>query len=514
MSPHARLLFALGATVCLTGIVQAEQLNVQLTADIRSSQPGVNRDGLSDTIALNVSEGLVTLGEKGEFIPMLAESWEISEDGKQYTFKLREGVKFHNGETMTAEDVKGSFETSMKQEDFACKVFFDGSRQAKVENVETPDPRTVVFTLSNPDAMFLTYLARAQCGGNAVLHADSFDADGTFIKPIATGPFIFEEWRHGQSIRLVKFDDYSPRAEEPNGYGGRKEALVDEVIFNIVPDLSTAVAALRSGDIDILPYLPPNDAGQIQADSNLKLTTGQHGGLITILFQSRDPLMQNLAFRKAVVSALDVPMLVDTITGGLGEVNNSLVPTTSLYYTDVQKQGYVYDPAAVPGLLEEAGYKGEKLVLLTNRRSPINYEAAVIAQAMLQAVGINSEIQVLEWASQLDLYYSGEYQAMAFNYSSQSDPGLIFRNIIGDKDERPNSIWEGEDIDAMADEALQIIDPAARQAIFDDLHRRFLAELPMVMLANNFDVGVSRSNVSNYRTWQGFARMWNVSVDR
>lgn len=498
------------ALVCFPAAAMATTLNVQLSADIRSSQPGVNRDAITDSVMLNVVEGLVAAGEKGEIRPMLAESFTVSEDGKTYTFRLRSGVKFHNGAALTAEDVKFAFDRMLQTKEYTCRTYFDGSRDAKITAIETPDAQTVVMTLDRPDAMLLNYMSQSQCGATGIVHRSSWNEDGTWKAPVATGPFMFGEWKRGESVTLKKFADYAMTGEAIDGYGGRKEVKVDEVKLVVVPDAATAVAGLHSGALDILPYLPPGEAARLKDEKDFTLVAAPHGGMITMLFQTTDPLMSKLPMRRAFIAALDTPQIVESVTYGLGITNNSLVASGSFYHTAAQEKGYEYNPDAVKPLLEEAGYKGEKITILTNRRSAINYDTAVIAQAMLQAAGINAEIEVLEWASQLDRFNSGKYQVMAFNYSNRADPGIAYRSVVGPKAERVNAVWDDKDVDALVDRSLQEADPAKRQAIFDDLHARFLDQVPMVMLANGLDVGISGPKVKGYRTWQGFARLWGV----
>lgn len=502
--------FISSIAIGLPGLAAANTLTVQITADIRSSQPGINRDAGTDSVMLNVVEGLVAAGEKGEIRPMLAKSWSVSPDGRTYTFTLREGVKFHNGETMTADDVVFSLQKLVGHPEFSCKTFFDGSRDAKVESIAASGPDTVVITLDRPDAMLLNYMAQSQCGSTGIVHRASFNDDGSWKAPIATGPFTFGEWKRGEGLTLRKFADYSITGDKPDGYGGRKDVLVDAVKYVVVPDTATAVAGLRSGALDVLPYLPPGEAAKLKDDKAFTVVAAPHGGLVTMLFQTADPLMSNIAMRRAVIAALDTPQIVDAVTYGLGVPNNSLVASGSFYHTAAQDKGYLHDPAAVPALLKAAGYKGEKINILTNRRSAINYDTAVIAQAMLQSAGINADIEVLEWASQLDRFNSGKYQIMAFNYSNRTDPALAYQTVVGSKAKKANAIWDDQEVSALVNTALQEADPARRQAIFDDLHARFLDQVPLVMLANGLDVGVSGPKVKGYRTWQGFARFWGV----
>lgn len=499
------------ALALLPGVALAAPLKVQFNSDIRSNQPGVNRDANSDSVMMNVVEGLVTQGDGGRIVPVLADSWTVSEDGTVYTFTLRDGVTFHDGAALTAEAVKWSLEKTLGDENFPCRTFFDGSRGSKITEIGAPDARTVTLTLESPNAMLLPFMAQTQCGGMAILSEASYNADGSWKAPVGTGPFVFGEWKRGESIQLTKYAGYVPHGEVQDGFGGRKEALVDEVNILVVPDISTAIAGLESGALDILPYISPTEGAKLRDEKGVNVTAEPHGGIVTMLFQTNDPLMSNLALRKAFVAALDMPELVDAVMAGLTTPNNSLVSAKSSYHGEVQKQGYTYDPAAVPALLAEAGYKGEKITILTNRRSAINFDTAMIAQAMLQAVGINAEIEVLDWATQLDRYNSGNYQVMAFNYSNRADPALAFQAIAGSKAEKANAIWDNDEVVALIAEVTAEADPAKRQALFDTLHQRFIADLPLVMLTNNLDVSATRPGVEGYRTLQGIVRLWGVS---
>lgn len=510
LSRSFSLILLSSALIAVSGAAIAKTLTVQITADIRSSQPGINRDAGTDSVMLNVVEGLVAAGEKGEIIPMLAKGWTVSDDEKTYIFELRDGVKFHNGAILTADDVKFSLDRLFSNPDFDCKPFFDGSRGAKVVSIDVPEPQKVSIKLDRPYALFLNYMAQSQCGVTGIVHPDSFNEDGSWKALIATGPFTFGDWKRGQGLTLRKFADYTAYGDKPDGYGGRKDVLVDEVKLVVVPDTATAVAGLRSGALDVLPYLPPSEAVKLLDDKNLTVVAAPHGGLITMLFQTADPLMSKPAMRQAVIAALDTPQIVDSVTYGLGVPNNSLVASGSMYHTKEQDKAYTYDPSSVPALLKEAGYNGEKIKIITNRRSAINYDTAVIAQAMLQSAGINAEIEVLEWASQLDRYNSGNYQIMAFNYSNRSDPAIAYRTIVGSKEKQANYIWDDPAVEELVEQSLSVADPQKRQVIFDDLHHRFMEQMPFAMLANGLDVGVSGPKVKGYRTWQGFARFWGV----
>jgi peptide/nickel transport system substrate-binding protein len=503
------------AASALPALAQQSVLRISLPADIRGTNPGVNRDDNTDAVVLHAVEGLVAYAENASIQPLLAESVSVSEDGLSYAFKLRPGIKFHNGADLTSADIAWNWKryTDPKTE-WRCLSEFDGRGRTQVAAVETPDAQTVVFRLTKPDALFLATLARTDCAMTGIVHKDSVKADGTWDKPIGTGPFRFVEWRRGEFVRLARFEAYANRGEgKPDGYAGSKRPLVDEVRFMVIPDNAAAKAALLRGDVDVVPDIANADVKEIKANANLGLSIAQNMGLSTLLIQTRDPLLSNVKLRQAIAAALDTPQIAAAVTEGLAKHNNSIVPLMSSYHTAAHDQGYRHDPAAAKKLLQEAGYKGEPLVILTNKRYPQTFASSVIMQAMLQSVGINATLEVLEWGTQLDRYTKGSYQMMAFPYSARLDPSLSYESVMGPKDKQPRKVWDNPEAQALLEKSMVTVAQADRQKIFDELHRRFLTEVPFVMLYNGIEASAFRKNV------QGFTasvlskpRAWEVRV--
>ncbi len=509
-----RFLVSAAALALSAGALQAQTLTAVLNADIRSTNPGVNRDGNTDSVVLHMVEGLVGYAEDGSVGPLLAEKVEISPDGKTYTFRLRKGVKFHNGATMTSADVLWSWNRYMDPKtDWRCLSDFDGRNGLKVEKISAPDADTVVMEINEANGLFLDSLARADCGGTAVLHKDSVKADGSWDKPIGTGPFMLGDWKRGQSVQLLAFDQYvSPKGDKRDGYIGSKRPLVKEARFMVIPDAATVKAGLLSGSLD-MALMPESDVPDLKNAPNLTLAIAPNPVRHSLIIQTRDPVMKNQALRQAIAAAIDFPELVANVSNGLGKPNNSPVYTTSKYYGDVEKQGFKYDPAAAKALLQKAGYKGEKITILANKRSSVpSFNTAVIAQAMMQAVGINAEIEVLEWATQLDRYNKGNYQMQSFSYSSRFDPALGFEQIAGPKDKQPRKIWEEPEALALIQKSMVVTDTTERQKIFDDLHKRFINEVPTIFTHNDLDIITHSKKVSGVTPWASQLRLWEVSV--
>jgi peptide/nickel transport system substrate-binding protein len=160
---------------------------VRLNSDIRSTDPGVNRDGNTDIVMSHLVEGLVGYREDTTVGPMLAEAVTVSADGTAYTFALRQGIKFHNDEPLTSADVKGAWDRYLKMEtNWRCLPVFDGRGVAKIIAIETPDAVTIVFKIEKPAALFLATMARTDCGQSGIWHKSSLNADGTWKEPVPT----------------------------------------------------------------------------------------------------------------------------------------------------------------------------------------------------------------------------------------------------------------------------------------------------------------------------------------
>ena len=517
MTHYSVLGFAAAAGLVFTisnPALAQSSLRVQLSTDIRSTNPGVNRDSDTDAVVLHMVEGLVAYGEDSSVKPLLAESVSASADGLTYTFKLRKGVKFHNNADLTSADVAWSWKRYMDPKtEWRCLSEFDGRSGTKVASVETPDPLTVVFKIDKPNALFLNTLARTDCGMTAILHKDSVKADGSWDRPIGTGPFRFDQWKRGEYIQLTRFADYATRDGKRDGYTGSKRPLVDQVRFMVVPDPSTAKAALLRGDIDIIPDVSNADAKELKSNPEIKLSVSPHMGLAGLLIQTRDPIFKNVKIRQAVAAAIDGEQVVAVATEGLGKRNNSIVPILSPYHKAAQATGWSYDPAKAKKLLEEAGYKGEPVIMLTNKRYTPMYDLAIITQAMLQAAGFNVSLEVLEWATQLDRYNKGNYQMMSFTYSPRLDPAQSFDAIMGSKDKQPRKVWDNPEAQKLMERAMVVSDESERQKLFDELHTMFLNDVPMIMLYNGLKTAASAKRVDGFESWSGgLPRVWEVRL--
>jgi peptide/nickel transport system substrate-binding protein len=510
-----RLLASAAMLLAFAGPAAAQSITVAVAADVRSINPGVNRDDNTDDFALQIVEGLVGYDEGGTAQPLLAEKVETSADGKTYTFTLRSGVKFHNGAELTSADVAWSWNRYMDPKtDWRCLSEFDGRGGLKVESVETPDPKTVIMKINQPNALFLDSLARTDCAMAGITHKDSVKADGSWDKPIGTGPFKFGEWKRGEFFTMTAFDGYvSPKnAGKADGYVGSKRPLLKDVKFLIVKDAATVKAGLSSGAIDLSEILP-SDVGEIRKIPSLAVATAPTATRHVLLIQTRDPVMGNLKLRKAIAAALDMKEIVATASNDLAAPNNSPIYSRSAYFGEVEKQGHKYDPALAKKLLAEAGYKGEKIAILANKRPTVpSFPAAVVVQAMMQAAGINAEIEVLDWATQLDRFSKGNFQMQSFSFSARFDPALAFEQFSGPKDKQPRKVWDNPQAQEKIDRLAAIADKAERQKLVDELHKGVIDEVPLIFMYNGIDAIAHSKKLSGFQPWQSKLRMWEVTA--
>ncbi len=511
-----KLLLAGVALLVTANIAAARDITIAQSSDLRSSNPGVNRDGNTDGVMLHIVEGLVGYNNGGEVKPLLAESFEVSPDGLTYTFKLRADVKFHNGKPLTAEDVVWNWPRYLKPETkWACLNDFVEGGAAHVTGVKATDASTVQITLEKPSAVFLGLMSRPECGYTGMISPESVAADGSFVKPIGTGPFQWNEWKKGEYIRLAKFADYvSPVNDgKPDGMVGSKRPLADGIKFMVIPDASTVKAGLESGVLDTAE-ISPDLIPEFKTNEKMQLIVARNNGKNLFYIQTRDKVLSNPGVRRAMAMALDLDELVAAASNGTGEANGSMVSQDSVYFDETQKKRPAYDIEAAKKELEAAGYKGEPISIIANKRGNVpSFPAAVMAQAMMQQAGLNVQIEVLDYATQVDRRRSGNYQVISQSVAPRLDPALMYAFYVGNKDKNASLMWDDPKAIELMKAAYVEADQAKRQKIFDEFHELMLKEMPGIFLYDMVDVWGATKKLKGQPVWQSNARLWEVSVD-
>lgn len=497
--------------------IENNRLRVAINSDILGTDPGVRRDGNTDMVIYHIVEALVAPGEDMRPVPMLAKDISISADGLHYDFTLRDNVRFHNGEKMTAEHVLWSWRRLLNPKtQFRCLDDFNGESPTglKITNIAALNNYKIRFTLNKPSALFLDRMANVQCI-TAILHPDSVDKNGDWIKPIGTGLYQFIQHQPGDHITLKRYDGYQSREDTPNGLAGRKTACLSELVFKVIGDRVAARSALYAGNIDLVFAIPPaivKDAERRAENiGDIKVFHHDTQDWTVLLMQSRDPLLSDVRMRRAIAMALSANAITEISTFDMAKANHSAVPLASSFARPYHQKWWPYDSEQARALAKAAGYKGEELVIQSNSRFSYMADNAVTIQAMLKNAGINSRIILFDWTTHLDKFVRGDFQISSFGYSARAHPALIFANIIGDKDKRASAQWDSPAALQLLRQTENVQNDDDMQHIIDRLVVLMRKEVPLISLNNDRISDITAQELHGYAPWLlGRPRLWNI----
>jgi len=511
--------WSMGLLACLIGVspvpAAAETLRTALSSDIRGLMPGRSPDVATGAVLQNIYEGLVAWKADGTVAPMLADTIAVGENGTSYVFGLRQGVAFHNGAPLTAQDVAWTWSQFLDPKNaWPCRGNFEGDA-IRIDKIEALDALHVRFKLAQPTGALLSAMARSDCDSTGIAHPDSVGPDGSWTRAIGTGPFRLGEWRKGEFVELVRNEAYAPRPEPTDGLAGAKAAKLDRIRLTIIPDSSSAKAALEAGNLDLLWAVDAVWLPELREFPKLATSSRPSASVYILPMQSADPVLKDKRVRQAIAMAIDAKSMAQALTDGAAVPSASLIPVSSRHYGAVEKTGPAYDPEAARKLLAEAGYKGEKIVIVTNRQYAPMGDTGIFVQGLLQAAGINAEVEMLEFPTQFRRYYAGRYQMMTWNIAPYLDPMFIFERFIGDKAKQPEKVWDDPRARDLLAALFKATGEAEKQAVFDALHRLMLDDMPMLVWATPPTNAAYSIRVKGYETWAGQKpRFLNVELAR
>lgn len=418
---------------------------------------------IDEVVYANVFEGLTRIGPSGEVLPALAESWEISDDGTVYTFKLRSGAKFHDGTDFDAEDVKYSLDRARAEESTnAQKGLF-----AAIDTVEATDPATVTVTLKQPQGSFLYNLG----WGDAVIVAPE-SAETNAENPVGTGPFKFDNWARGSSITIVRNPDY----------WGEPVAL-ERAEFRVIPDAAAAVPALLSGDVQAFPMAPVGDVlAQFEADPRFEVVVGATEGETLLSINNGKEPFNDLKVRQAIAHALNrEEIIAGNGMGGLGTPIGSHFSPANAAYVDLTGT-YPYDPEKAKALLAEAGHPDGFSATLKLPPPPYAREGGQVIASQLRQVGINVEIIPVEWADWLSsVFTEKDYDFTVISHTEPNDIDIYSRPTYYFDYQNPDFNAVIEELGVTSDEARRNeLFGKAQQILADDAVVGFLFQLPKI----------------------------------
>lgn len=442
---------------------QKDTLIVAKNEDITSLDPAKAINQKSFSIYGQIYEGLVWYNTKTKTVdPCLATEWKQLDD-LNWRFTLRENVKFHNGETMTSEDVVYSFERIMNSGvassyvDYIEKIVADGDN-AVIITVKMPYAQ-IVQALTYPAAMIVSKKAVEEAG-------DDFAQN-----PVGTGAYKFVERFAADSITLVAFDEY---------WG--EKAKTKNLIFKVIPEGSQRTIMLENGEADIICDVLANDAARIAAakDLNLINETGYKYYAIYFKCDSKTPV-GNKQVRQAMEYAINKQALVDAVMSGYAEVGSLLCTPPTIGYNKTKDRGELYDPEKAKQMLADAGYPNGFDLEVFVRTGQVYEEIATILQDQFAAVGINININVLDSAKIDEKFYGGEEVPirLAFYNNICGDTDFIMQKLLPTT---YGQVYFNDDMVDLIERARSEVDLSKRQAIYDEFHDLMAEDVPQISM--------------------------------
>jgi len=481
------------------------------TSSIFTLDPADHRDRFTETVIRNMFDALVTRDTNMELHLEIAESAEMIEP-TIWEFKIKEGITFHNGEPLTGEDVKFTFDRTITEGAIEYPEPHTSPRKGLIsplDSVELVDEYTVRFHLSGPWPVIMPFLCHHQ-----IVPKDYLEEVGTkgFIEhPIGSGPFKFVEGKIDEQIVMERFDDYYGGAETMPPVG---PALLDRLIFKFIPEASTRVAALRAGEVDVIDKVPSHLIPALAIDPDVMIKTCNGTRAHWVELNVTMPPFDDVKVRQALNYAVDVDLIIEQLLGGLAvPVPGALMPTN--YFADPTIEPYGYDPEMALALLEEAGWTdtdadglldkdGEPFAFVIDTQAVTKEQAEAIA-GQFREIGLDANARVWDYGVLKPLLLAGERTAYIGSWGNAShDPvGCIeakFRTgVEGTGKGRGNfSQYSNPRVDELIDAGETESDVAKRHEIYDEAQRIVYDEAPAVFLYMPQETEACRVTVQNW----------------
>jgi peptide/nickel transport system substrate-binding protein len=353
----------------------------------------------SRNINLNIYEQLVTVDENVTPIPMLAEGWTVSDDGLTYVFTLRDGVLFHDGSEMTAEDVVASLERY--REYGATRNMLNS-----VDAIEATGDHEVTFTMKKAQPTFIESFASVRAPA-VIIPAEEAAKAPDEIEIIGTGPYRFVEYVPDSHVTLERVADTDH--DGPKGFGGNKTAYLDTATFRIIPEAGARIAALEAGEIHWADQLPVPAAMRMMDDPDINVYEARQWAMLTLILNWKAPPTDDVDFRRAVLLAIDPEEVMAIATEGFFDLNHAWQYPNYLYYPgDIGAQDYRQNMEAAKEALAASDYDGEEFVILTDPNYGEHSRAAVVIAGQLEELGINATVRQLDWPTVLQIRLTDE----------------------------------------------------------------------------------------------------------
>jgi peptide/nickel transport system substrate-binding protein len=473
----------------------------------------ISTTALAEVLSHHIYEGLYTLDEENRPIPMLAEGMPaVSGDGLTYTFKLRQGIRFHNGKELVAEDVVASLSRWGRLAN-SGKTLFN-----QVAGLSAVDRYTVELKLKQQSPIIALTLGIPNNG--AVIYPKEIAEKYPQLKVaeyVGTGPYRVLEWKPDQYVRMVRYDDYKSRSEKPNGYGGSKVAYLDELRWIPVPDVSTRAAQVETGELDFADDLSLDQYDRIARNPNARTVVAKPYFFLIAVFNKKEGLMTNLKLRQAWQAAIDIEPIMRNVAGGRPDfyrLDSSLVfAEVGAWHTNIPGLPYnERNPEKAKRLLKEAGYKGEPIRFITTQEYKWMYDFAVLTKQQLEDVGFKIDLQVMDWATLSQRRYNPkEYEA----YTTGIGLGAMFDPMHSGF---LNCAWAGwtcdEEIVKTQQELGRETDHKKRFVLWEQQTRNFYEKVPAIRYGDLHGLRAMQKTVKGLNEKTERPRFYNVWLEK
>lgn len=493
------IVFMLVMACLLAGCAQ-EQAEKDLVVAVKSDIGSIEPDQMKQATFL-VYQGLVTLEPNLNLAPCLAVSWQASAGGTEWTFNLRKGVKFHDGSEFKANDVKVSFERIMHEKGTSYW-------QENLVKIECPDEYTVKFALTKPNYLFPNLLTHYD---SAIISDTALDAEGKIVKPIGTGPFVFEDWQKDNKIVLKANKDYWDGAPRLKG-----------VVLRVIPDPDVAVSALEAGEIDMtLLFQSVTHAPRVKQNPDLKLmsTVGDVNNMLAMNI-TREPF-NDLKVRQAINHAIEKKQTIKTILGDAAEPQDYMFCSIWDKYLNKSAPCYEYSPEKAKELLAEAGWKdvdGDGILEKNGKKLEFDIEYRMnaadhaklgeVIQSQLAKVGVKVNLLPVETGAlakktreqNYDTYLTGQWANI------YHEPGPVYEYYF--KRKGIFEIWSSEETDSLIADLKTTSDQDDRIKIHHLIQQNVMENAPVVYLYNEKYVMAMKKEIEGFEVCAEFWHMF------
>lgn len=442
----------------------------------------------------NVFDTLVEPDENLEMQPALAESWDVSEDQLTWTFNLREGVTFHDGSDFTSEDVVYSYTRIIDEE------LSNAWKFAAVENIEAVDEYTVDITVAQPTPNLLSNIGGFK--GMSIVSQENVESGDILTSPIGTGPFSVASYSSGQSIVLDANPDY---------WGGAPS--VAGVEFRFISEPSTALAALRSGEIDWTSTVPPQNVAELEGDSALNISVVPSNDYWYLALNQNEEPWDDVRVRQAIAFAIDREAILQAVSYGTAVENQLAIPEQSVWFTEYDN--YSYDVEQAQALLDDAGFEGGTLDFLATSDYPETITAAQIIASNLEPLGISVEIRQPDFSTWLDEQNTGNFDLLMMGWLGNIDPDDFYYSQHHSEGGSNAQGYSNPEVDELLDDARIELDQETRADLYSQAATIIADEASYIYLYNPAVIQAWNTALGDYEARADAAiRFRDATIDR